>query len=277
MLQAYHLTARSYAPSTPLSASHSEACAYLWTKLQARFPEIAACIFMPNHVHILVFTSDPAVAKRALATELRAWTRKFYPGKKLWEPLPPPNAILDIFHLKRQIRYVHLNPCRRGLARDPLEWEWSTHRDVTGCIANPWPDLVSMAEYFGTTRTRLPEVIHRYISSDPSVAVAGTPAIAPPENTGKFTANYAHILRAASMALRRAPLPTQSTARDLAVHIASRFELIPDPGAFKMCRTSWKRALARPIPAQALQAALRILSDSRLLFTPKKSDGVNER
>ena len=178
MFQAYHIFARALPFLTPLK--QRTVCVDLWRRLRKRFPNIAACVLMPNHLHILIFTPDPDQARWKLGVDLRAWTQRFHPGLNIWSPIPKAITIPNSHHLKRQIRYVHLNPCRAGLASDPLQWEWSTHRDVTGCVGEAWPDLPKLMKIYEVPSSRLGDVIHRYVSGDPSVAVGGTPMVRSP-------------------------------------------------------------------------------------------------
>lgn len=262
MIHAYHLVARANPFQTPLTKRNSNVD--LWERLQKRFSNIAACVLMPNHLHILIFTHEPDKAVWNLGVDLRAWTQRFYPRLQLWAPIPNAIAIPDFHHLKRQIRYVHLNPCRAGLVKDPLQWEWSTHRDVTGCVINPWPNLKILEKVFATSSSRLSEVLHQYVSQDPTVAVNGTPMVQQPKIGGVISTNYTTILWGAAVANRQIPLLRRGKLRDLSVQTAHRLRLIPEPDQLGMSQQSWWRALARPADENSIQVVLKILSDPRL-------------
>src|SRR5687768_13162073 len=116
----YHLVARtrsSYRPFT--ERSH---CIYLWGILQRAFPEIAAAVLMPNHLHLLA-TGEPKDLHLKLQQTVRVFSRNRFSGQNVWESVPEPNPIADPHHLLRHIRYVHLNPCRKELCSEPAEWE----------------------------------------------------------------------------------------------------------------------------------------------------------
>jgi hypothetical protein len=107
--------------------------------------------------------------------------------------------------MKRAIRYIHLNPCRKEYSGDPISWEWSTHRDYLGVVAYPWPrtwtQLQSLGFYKGPTGV---EAFHRYVSADPTAHVLGTP---PPVNPVSLKPNVLRlddVCRAAEM-ITRAP------------------------------------------------------------------------
>ncbi|MFH1467126.1 MAG: hypothetical protein ABIO70_22270 [Pseudomonadota bacterium] len=135
----------------------------LWVRL-ATLPELRALVVMPDHVHAVL--GAPAVARWLAA--LRGYAR-WRSGRACaaagptWMPLEPPEILPGWKHQRRTVRYVHLNPCRDGLANDPLGWPFSTHRDAVGLAA---PAVIAP--------TRDAVSFHAYVSGDPSVEVAGT-------------------------------------------------------------------------------------------------------
>jgi len=196
----FHVVARTAPQTFPLLDRN--ACVDLWRRLRNAFPRVAACVLMPNHLHLLCLKGRSDKIRWTLGVELRAWTQKFHPGSRIWQPVPSPDHIPDLKHLRRQIRYVHLNPCRSGLASDPLSWEWSTHRDVLGCVVEPWPDTAILSEAFGTSASRLGEKMHRYVSADPTVRVEGTPPIHRYRPDVPLSINAKLLLRACAVARR---------------------------------------------------------------------------
>ncbi len=164
---AYHLVARATAWHRPFALRPS--CQATWRNLTMIFPNAIAAVLMPNHLHLLLWRKD--VEENDAVFRLK----HLLPGKH-WEPLPSPAPIPDPHHLKRQIRYVHLNPCRKKYCGDPLLWEWSTHRDYVGSIAHSWPrgwenlPLIGIGNGPAAVRE-----FHRYVSSDPTTNISGTP------------------------------------------------------------------------------------------------------
>ncbi len=204
---AYKLSLRANSPHRPFA--DRDFCVYAWRTLQDLFPEVIAAVLMPNHLHITAWPASPeSNSKNELTDLLRQFQRRmsFKLPKSVrenyWEPIYPPEGIPDPFHLQRQIRYVHLNPCRRSLCRDPLGWEWSTHRDYVGAIANPWPErerVFKLLTYPSGDRGL--ERFHCYISSDPSVSLVGTHL---PRQAGDSVVllNLSAAEKAAALALR---------------------------------------------------------------------------
>jgi hypothetical protein len=63
-----------------------------------------------------------------------AWTTWEEGAELFWRGMPVPEPLVrsGAQKLRRDQRYVELNPCRAGLAADPLEWPLSTWRDRMG-------------------------------------------------------------------------------------------------------------------------------------------------
>lgn len=166
-----HLVARAAAGARPFE--QRRACADLWAHLARSF-DMVACVLMPNHVHVLA-QLERDVATRAFARVLAAFrlrtrTRVTAPVEFEWEPIPRPEKVQrDKRHIARTVRYIHLNPTRDGLCDDPVEWEWSTHRDWLGAVARPCVDRSRWARAMGRRPSSCPEWLHEYVSSDASV------------------------------------------------------------------------------------------------------------
>ncbi len=166
-----HLVARTAARARPFQ--HRIACADLWHRIGRTF-DLVACVLMPDHVHVLAQIERES-APRSFARVLSAFRLRMQATGRPelvfdWEPLPQPEKVQhDRRHIARTVRYIHLNPSRDALCNDPLEWEWSTHRDWVGAVARPGVDRARWARAMGR---RLPagiDWLHEYVASDPSV------------------------------------------------------------------------------------------------------------
>ncbi len=121
---------------------------------------LAAFVFMPEHVHLLIWPASDRVdvsavlkaikqpfsnrVRRLLEDDnqmlLRRLTVRERPGKlafRFWQEgggydrnLTEPAAICAA------IEYIHLNPVRRGLAMDALSWRWSSCHHYHGSTAD---------------------------------------------------------------------------------------------------------------------------------------------
>jgi hypothetical protein len=169
------------------------------------------------------------------------------------------------------VRYVALNPCRAGLARDPLEWPWSTHRDVVGAVADPWVAAEQLATMLQRPRRGFAETHHAYVSADPDVAVGGTPLLRPVPRTLAPETSLTAVSRAAASATRatsvdvRRPGPT----RALFIRLASSQGWQDSRQLAEVCGTTpWTIRWHRRTPDEALLApGLLCLGDRRLLRT----------
>lgn len=136
----------------------------LYRVLGRAFPGMVALCVMPNHVHLLLAHGEGLSALRAVMSAFARWRagHRDEVSGPVWERAPEPEPVSPDQEA-RVLRYVHLNPCRRGLVDDPLAWPLSTHRELVGVVpgtAMPHPR---------------PAWLHQYVSSDPTVRVDGTP------------------------------------------------------------------------------------------------------
>lgn len=146
----------------------------VWTALRRAFPLALLALLMPTHAHLIGAGRDPDETRVCMARALGCAIRGL--GKYTWEPLPPPEIMRDRTQLRRNLRYVAINPCKWGLVPDPLAWLWSSYRDLFGAITGPWIGPDRLAAALGNPDPDFPERWHRYVSSDRSVSESGTPA-----------------------------------------------------------------------------------------------------
>ena len=241
---------------------------WLWPRLAAGFPTALGAVLMPDHLHVIADVHDPEVARTSLARTLGWHARRFVGGGIAWQT-PPARPIADLDKLRRQLRYVALNPCRAGLTGDPLAWTWSTHRDVMGAISTPWVSATALAARLEDQRPGFVDRWHRCVSSDPSVAPGGTPTPRPQPPTSLPALPLADIWLAATVASRRRPVDVnrRGPARHLFVLLAAT-QGWTEPRHLCRCCSAAPRTLRRlraiPDPP-ALAAASLCLGDERLL------------
>ncbi|MCC7441083.1 MAG: hypothetical protein IT285_05600 [Bdellovibrionales bacterium] len=241
-----------------------ELCVAVWARLKRSFPGAPACVLMPDHAHLLA-EGDPGQLRRRWARALSSAVRD---ASWRWEPFPLPAPIPNAQHLARQLRYLHLNPCRAGLCSDPLEWEWSTHRDWMGCVDPSWPEVERWGRILGWWGTGGPERMHRYVSSDPAVRVTGTPPISA-GHAKVEECSVREVLRAVA-ASRRVTVDVAKMPRldrRLVVKLAaecSGLRPVQIAARLGLTRQAAARILRRAPPsARARAAVLQVLSDPR--------------
>jgi putative transposase len=98
----------------------------------------ALCIYgyvvMPEHVHLLV--NEPKQAsladaihflKLSFAKQLRSRGSAVEPGS-FWQKRYYDRNVRDVREFMIKLRYLHRNPVKRGLVKEPGEWKWSSFR-----------------------------------------------------------------------------------------------------------------------------------------------------
>jgi putative transposase len=112
--------------------------------------QLAAFVFMPEHIHLLVVPigSEPAIDRllgrikqpfskwvKEQLTETRSpllhrLTVQERPGKncfRFWQEGPGNDRNLTTPSvIEAAIQYIHMNPVRRGLVKRAIDWKWSS-------------------------------------------------------------------------------------------------------------------------------------------------------
>jgi hypothetical protein len=261
--------------STPLEPFRDfETARWLWTHLHQKFPEALGAILMPNHFHLLLpFESTTSETRdHAVLNGLMGSLSKMLQTPGLWQRQSEPRVIPDRHHLRRNVRYLALNPCRKSLCKDPLEWPWSTYRDLFGSTVDQWARPDRLARILGEKENGFANRFHDYVSSDPSVAVTGTPAPKPSIPKSLAEDGIIEILNAASAALRTPAsfVGEPGHLRDLFVHLACEQGWRKPILLAKICGVtprSIQRIISTKSP-QGMQAAMLCLGDRRLREIP---------
>lgn len=262
-----HLTARMRRPHQLfLDPGHA---GWFWQKVATCFPGLLAATQMPNHPHVCADVDDVGRA-RAKFGRICGHLARRAGIPELWEPIPPAESLLEPGKILRTVRYVALNPCRSRLVSDPLRWLWSTHRDVVGAIAEPVVDVSRLRDTIQFRGGDFVEWLHRYVSSDPSVRVDGTPLpraapvrVIPEVPLGAIARAAAFATRTPLSALRRRG-PARQLFFALAAHQGWRdTDMLAQVTG--LTPNAIRRARERPIPAHHLRAATLVLNDPRLL------------
>jgi REP element-mobilizing transposase RayT len=277
----YHFVSRARWSLRPLT--DRDRCADLWRRLQSKFEVVLAAVLMPEHLHLLIESPDVERAHLKLRKTLAAFTRVHYPGSRLWDPTPTPEPVPDLKHLQRTIRYIHLNPCRRGLATDPLQWEWSTHRDAVGATSKSWVDLPRLRTLQRVPAGSFAPEFHRYVSSDPTVRMEGTEL---PQRLSVFhCTGVLSLEQLANAVLQSAHAPNGAysscgSERRVVLHLADQLGANPRKALAEFVglqERAVRAILSQPLNSsemQVLEAARWILSDVRR-FRPEPARGRN--
>jgi REP element-mobilizing transposase RayT len=118
---------------------------------------LAYCL-MPNHYHLVIETPKPNLSAGMHVLNSRyahAFNDRYGHTGHVFEARFGAVLVERDAHLLELIRYVHRNPVRARLCREPGEWEWSSYRALAGrAPAPPWLGVDAVLQLFGATRPR---------------------------------------------------------------------------------------------------------------------------
>jgi hypothetical protein len=256
----YHYVARALT-GTLLFRTWAEGLK-LFEMLHGAFPELLSICVMPDHVHLHLPHGEGLRRLRAVMSGYARWRQRARGrgGAHVWAQAPEPESV-SAEKEGRNIRYVHLNPCRGHLVRDPLAWPLSSHRDALDFAAAPV-----------VARHQRPEWFHHYVSADTTVSVDGT---ALPETC--FGPVDVFAVRDAVSAITRTlvgaplgPLGVRLFVRTASAHGVLEKMGPASLGAFLGVTRQYVTRLARgapsrghPIADRALAACVRVVGDPR--------------
>ncbi len=91
-------------------------------------------VVMPEHVHLLLSEPERGVLadaihylKLSFAKRLRSREGRVEP-RSFWQKRYYDRNVRDAREFSIKLRYLHRNPVKRGLVREPAEWRWSSFR-----------------------------------------------------------------------------------------------------------------------------------------------------
>ena len=130
-------------------------------------------VFMPEHVHLLVRSMRETCTAAALLAAIKRpmsfrvkkaleaannpllheLTIRERPGKtafRFWQEGAGHDANIGHDDTADVLRYIHLNPGRRGRVADAAEWPWSSARQYRGLEPlTPWTPRVTLWDHIG--------------------------------------------------------------------------------------------------------------------------------
>ena len=98
-------------------------------RMRLRFKmRIYGYVVMPEHVHLLL--SEPASETLADAMHFLklSFTKRLRHTGSFWQKRYYDRNVRDAAEFDEKLGYIHLNPVKRGLVKEPAEWEWSSFR-----------------------------------------------------------------------------------------------------------------------------------------------------
>jgi putative transposase len=102
---------------------------------------IHAFCLMTNHIHLLVQVADVPLSRimQNLSFRYTRWAN-WRQGKSghLFQGRYKAILVDADEYLLELVRYLHLNPVRAAMAKDPINYQWSSHRAYCGKESIPW-------------------------------------------------------------------------------------------------------------------------------------------
>ena len=227
----------------------SEAVGWLWQRLVTEIGLVLACVFMPDHIHLVVPPGHEASFRRVL----RSFHRRYGVRFDLLEPQVCNSPAIAT----RTVRYAILNPVRAGLVECPWAWPFSTLRDVAGLVGSPWVEAGALAARLRLPRGQLLRRITETADLRPELPSSGAPLLVSLDAALGACASALHI---APSEVWTRPSHTRLLTQVLRHHMPTATAQLAE--LLEIDPTTLRRRCRDPHPA--LPAALRCLADPRL-------------
>jgi|SRR5215831_2759365 len=128
----------------------------LLAKQKQRLPFfLYAYCLMTNHVHLLIERqADPVgrIMHRVLTGYSQYYNRRYRRVGHLLQGRHKSILCQSERYLAELVRYIHLNPARAGIVKQPEEYVYSSHRGYLGIAAATIVDVDPVLRHFGAKR-----------------------------------------------------------------------------------------------------------------------------
>jgi len=138
----------------------------LATAARRRGVEVHAYALMPNHFHLLVrslrgslsrFMQDVGGDYSRRLNRVYSWDGPLFKGRFHSQ------LVEDDVYLRELVSYIHLNPVRAQLVKEPQEDCWTSHEAYLGLAERPeWMTFDHFLEVFGDAQTLHEEVMDHH-------------------------------------------------------------------------------------------------------------------
>ncbi|MCL4791170.1 MAG: transposase [Gammaproteobacteria bacterium] len=138
---------------------------------------VHAYCWMSNHVHAVVRVADVPLGQfmqRVATRYARHFQRRLRTTGHLFERRYHAVMVSTDSQLLAAVRYVHLNPVRAGLTKDPIGYRWSSHRWYLEQGGPAWLRTQFVLSLFDDDPARARPRYARFMTEDKSDAVAAS-------------------------------------------------------------------------------------------------------
>ncbi len=137
--------------------------------LSLKLTLIAYCL-MPNHYHFLIRQDgdQPAglLLQRVFNSYTKAYNKRYHHSGTLFEGNYDVVPVQEESYLRHLCRYIHANPVKAGLVKDPAEWDYSNYREWMGKRDYLLVDRDFIRAHFGSPE-RYREYLFEYLRAGP--------------------------------------------------------------------------------------------------------------
>ncbi len=147
---------------------------YLQDGLRRYRHRVHAYCWMTNHIHLALQShAQPLSQFMSLVASryAKSTNRKMTRSGHVFERRHRAILVQTDNYLKELIRYIHYNPVRAGIVRDPVDYAWSSHEAYLGGAPPDWLTMGWVLSHFGGTEKRALHSYRRFMKQDQSEAV----------------------------------------------------------------------------------------------------------
>ncbi|MGL5575601.1 MAG: transposase [Sarcina sp.] len=115
--------------------------------------EVAAYCLMTNHIHILIKTSEIHPSKfigRLILRYTKYFNKKYDYVGKLFQDRYYSEFISDDQQLLEVSRYIHLNPYKAKMVKHPINYKWSSYKNLINKTLDKIVNQELILDYFKT-------------------------------------------------------------------------------------------------------------------------------
>ncbi|NGX53557.1 MAG: Chromosomal replication initiator protein DnaA [Chlamydiae bacterium] len=130
---------------------------------------VHAFCFMSNHIHLLIEVDEVPLSKvmQNIAFRYALYiNHKYDHFGHLFHGRFKSIILDEEGYFLRLLRYIHLNPVRAGIVKDPKDYLWSSHRCYLGADTNLWITTSWGLSKFSSYLSQARELYLSYIRND---------------------------------------------------------------------------------------------------------------
>lgn len=115
--------------------------------------DVLAYCLMPNHYHLLIKVNSSgiptAMGKMAMSYS-KAINKVYKRTGHLFQGRYQARFINNHIHLDQVAKYIHLNPYKAGLCKDPVNWDKSSYQEYIGVRKVDFTNPSIILDYYGS-------------------------------------------------------------------------------------------------------------------------------